>query len=194
MVDKDRLAEVIHVHVTDSSTDKKVFAPGMADIALSIGKTPHGNAYNALRRRLRNGDGYTSNIDESYFYNCKSFSVNFTANLRNFVSSEFIHSVVFQALKVEGVNRTQEADEKYMKTVESYVNPKDLVSQLLYYKAIQDAEREAFSFKSKFQNFLQNAMHYFDLTQIDEETYASALEKIVLEAAQKALDLNVTFR
>lgn len=194
VVDKDRLAEVIHVHVTDSSTDKKVFAPGMADIALSIGKTPHGNAYNALRRRLRNGDGYTSNIDESYFYNCKSFSVNFTANLRNFVSSEFIHSVVFQALKVEGVNRTQEADEKYMKTVESYVNPKDLVSQLLYYKAIQDAEREAFSFKSKFQNFLQNAMHYFDLTQIDEETYASALEKIVLEAAQKALDLNVTFR
>ena len=65
---------------------------------------------------------------------------------------------------------------------------------MLYYKAIQDAEREAFSFKSKFQNFLQNAMHYFDLTQIDEETYTSALEKIVLEAAQKALDLNVTFR
>ena len=166
----------------------------MSDIALSLGKTPHGNAYNALRRRLRNGDGYTSNIDEAYFYNCKSFSVNFTANLRNFASPEFIHSVVFQALKVEGAKRTQEADEKYMKTVENYVNPKELVSLLLYYKAIQDAEREAFSFKSKFQNFLQNSMHYFNLTQIDEETYAVAVEQIVLEAAQKALDLNVTFR
>ncbi len=194
VVDKNRLAELIHVHVTDNSTNKKVFTPGMSDIALSLGKTPHGNAYNALRRRLRNGDGYTSNIDEAYFYNCKSFSVNFTANLRNFATSEFVHSVVFQTLKVEGAKRTQEADEKYMKTVEAYVNPKELVSFMLYYKAIQEAEREAFSFKSKFQNFLLNSMHYFNLTQIDEETYVTAVEQIVLEAAQKALDLNVTFR
>lgn len=194
VVDRKRLAELTHVHVTDNSTDKKVFTPGMSDIALSLGKTPHGNAYNALRRRLKNGDGYTSNIDEAYFYNCKSFSVNFTANLRNFASPEFIHSVVFQALRIEGVKRTQEADEKYMKTVETYVNPKELVSLLLFYKAIQDAEKEAFSFKSKFQNFLQNSMLYFNLTKIDEETYAAAVEQIILEAAQKALDLNVTFR
>lgn len=194
VVDRKRLAELIHVHVTDNSTDKKVFTPGMSDIALSLGKTPHGNAYNALRRRLKNGDGYTSNIDEAYFYNCKSFSVNFTANLRNFASPEFIHSVVFQALRIEGVKRTQEADEKYMKTVETYVNPKELVSLLLFYKAIQDAEKEAFSFKSKFQNFLKNSMLYFNLTKIDEETYAAAVEQIILEAAQKALDLNVTFR
>lgn len=194
VIDKERLAELIHVHVTDNATDKKVFTPGMSDIALSIGKTPHGNAYNALRRRLKNGDGYTSNIDEEYFYNCKSFSVNFTANLRNFASGEFIHSVVFRALNVTGVKCTQEADEKYMKTVETYVNPKELVSLLLYYKAIQDAEKNAFSFKSKFQNFLQNSMHYFNLTQIDEKTYATAIEQIVLEAANKALDLNVTFR
>ena len=194
VVDRKRLAELIHVHVTDNSTDKKVFTPGMSDIALSLGKTPHGNAYNALRRRLKNGDGYTSNIDEAYFYNCKSFSVNFTANLRNFASPEFIHSVVFQALRIEGAKRTQEADEKYMKTVDTYVNPKELVSLLLFYKAIQDAEKEAFSFKSKFQNFLQNSMLYFNLTKIDEETYAAAVEQIILEAAQKALDLNVTFR
>lgn len=194
VVDKKRLSELIHVHVTDNSTDKKVFTPGMSDIALSIGKTPHGNAYNALRRRLKVGDGYTSNIDEAYFYNCKSFSVNFTANLRNFASPEFIHSVVFQALEVRGARRTQEADEKFKKTVETYVNPKELVSLLLFYRAIQDAEREAFSFKSKFQNFLQNSMHYFNLTQIDEDTYSEAIGQIVLEAAQKALDLNVTFR
>ncbi len=194
VVDKERLVELIHVHVTDNSTDKKVFTPGMSDIALSLGKTPHGNAYNALRRRLKNGDGYTSNIDESYFYNCKSFAVNFTANLRNFVSAEFLHSVVFQTLDVVGAKRTQEADEKFMKTVETYVNPKELVSLLLFYKAIQDAEREAFSFKSKFQNFLQNSMMYFNLTIIDEETYTEAVEQIILEAAYKAMDLNVTFR
>ena len=37
-------------------------------------------------------------------------------------------------------------------------------------------------------------MHYFNLTQIDEKAYATAIEQIVLEAANKALDLNVTFR
>ena len=37
-------------------------------------------------------------------------------------------------------------------------------------------------------------MLYFNLTKIDEETYAAAVEQIILEAAQKALDLNVTFR
>lgn len=194
IINETRLKELVHVHVTDNSTDKKVFTPGMSDIALSIGKTPHGNSYNALRRRLRNGDGYTSNIDEAYFYNCTSFSVNFTANLRNFASQEFIHSVVVQALNVDGAKITQEANEKYMETVEKYVNPKELVSLLLFDKAIQDAERDGFSFKSKFHNFLQNSMRYFDLTQINEETYADVIKRIVLEAAQKALDLNVTFR
>ncbi len=194
VINRERLKELIHVHATDNSTDKKVFSPGMADIALSLGRIPHGNAYNALRRRLRNGEGYTSNIDERYFYNCKSFSINFTANLRNFASPEFIHSVVFQTLNVTGAKRTQEADEKYMKMVETYVNPKDLVSLLLFYKAIQEAERVAFSFGGKFQNFLQNSMLYFNIAILDEDAYAEAVEEIILEAAQKALDLNVTFR
>lgn len=194
VINKNKLAEVVHVHVTDNATDKKVFAPGMLDIALSIGKAPHGNAYNALRRRIKNGDGYTSNIDEEYFHNCSSFSVNFTGILRNFASPEFIHSVVFQTLNVEGAKRTQEDDETYKKTVESYIDPKKLVSILLFHHAMQNAEQEAFSFKGKFQNFLKNSMLYFHLSKIDEQAYTDAIEAIVLEAANKALDLNVTFR
>lgn len=194
VIDRAKLVKLVHVHVTDNVTDKKVFTPGMSDIALSIGKTPHGNAYNALRRRIKNGDGYTSNIDEGYFYNCQSFSVNFTGNLRNFASPEFLHSVVFQTLNVEGARCAQKDNETYMKTVESYIDSKKLVSILLFNHAIQDAEREAFSYKSKFQNFLQNSMPYFSLAKIDEQAYADAIEMIVLEAANKALDLNVTFR
>lgn len=194
VVDKKCLAELVHVHATDNSTAKRVFTPGMSDIALSLGKTPHGNAYNALRRRLKNGDGYTSNIDEAYFYNCNSFSVGFTANLRNFSSPEFIHSVVFQALRIEGAEKAQEADETYKKIVETYVNPKKLVSILLFDQAIQEAEAEAFSYESKFQKFLRNSMAYFNPTKVDEEKYTVAIEQIILEAAQKALDLNVTFR
>ena len=89
-IDKERLAEIVHEYLLKDATNKKVFVPGLADLALSIGKTPHGNSYNALRRRLKYGDGYTCNIDESYYYNCKSFAINFTANLRNFVSTDMV--------------------------------------------------------------------------------------------------------
>ncbi len=194
IIDLERLKELIHVHVTDSVTENKVFKPGLTDLFSSVGKTPHGNSYNALRRRLKNGDGYNSNIKEEYFFNCQSFSISFTANLRNFISSEFLHSVVFQTLHVEGARYTQEDGETFMKTVETYVNPKELVSILLYYHAIQEAEKDAFSFKSKFQNFLQNSKPYFDLKMINEAAYLEAVKQIVIEAAYKALDLNVTFR
>lgn len=50
-IDKERLAEIVHVYLLKDVTNKKVFAPGLADVALSIGKTPHGNSYDALRRR-----------------------------------------------------------------------------------------------------------------------------------------------
>lgn len=193
-IDRDCLRKLIHDHMFDPTTVKKVFWPGISDIMLNIGKAPHGNAYNALRRRLKNGDGYTSNIDEGYFYNCQSFSVNFTGNLRNFSSSTFIHSVVSGTLDIAGADRLPEDNEAFLKTVEKYINPKDLVSFLLYENAFLKAEQTAFSFKNKFQNFLQGSMLYFNLAQIDENAYAEALEQIIIEAANKALALNVTFR
>ena len=47
---------------------------------------------------------------------------------------------------------------------------------------------------NKFQNFLQYSMPYFNISGIDEDSYCQAMSVIILEAAQKALDLNVTFR
>lgn len=194
-LDVKRLAELAHNHVIDNLTDKKVFSPGMTDIALSLGKTPHGNAYNALRRRLRVGDGYTSNIDENYFYNCQSFAINFTANLRNFATKEFVHDVIHQTLHVSGARFKSQADEeRFLEIVENYINSKELVSILLYDNAIQKAEQTAFSFKWKFQNFLQNSLNYFNLTVIDEKAYTAALTVMLLNAAEKAMNLNVSFR
>lgn len=194
-VDQKQLGILLHQHVMDEATDKKVFTPGMTDVARSLGKTPHGNAYNALRRRLKNGDGYTSNIDEGYYYNCQSFAVNFTANLRNFASPQFIHSLVYQVLSIDGAKfKSQEDGERFNKLVESYINPKELVSILLYDHAIQNAETKAFSFKWKFQSFLQNSLDYFNMTVIDEEAYKEALTVMLHNAAEKAISLNVSFR
>lgn len=194
-IDDAVFTAAIHCHVKEPGTDKKVFTPGMSDLALSIGKTPHGNAYHALSRRLKMGDGYTSNIDESYFYNCNSFSINFTANMRNFATPELIHKLVYSTVRVNGGKfQNQEEQEKFIKIVENNVNPKKLVSALLFYSAIQDAEKTAFSFKGKFQNFLQNSMQYFNISMIDEAQYTEALKGIILEATERALSLNVTYK
>ena len=195
VVDKEQLGTLLHRHIMDEDTDKKVFSPGMKDVARSLGKTPHGNAYNALRRRLKNGDGYTSNIDEEYYYNCQSFSVKFTANLRNFVSPDFLQSLVYRVISINGAMfKLQEDGERFYKLVEGYINPKNLVSMLLYDHAIQDAEKKAFSFKWKFQGFLQNSLDYFNLTVISEEVYKEALAAMLYNAAEKAIRLNVSFR
>lgn len=194
-IDNAAFTAAIHCHVIDPVTEKKVFTPGMSDLALSIGKTPHGNAYHALSRRLKMGDGYTSNIDESYFYNCNSFSINFTANMRNFATPELIHKLVYSSVRVNGGKfQNQEEHEKFIQIVENNVNPKKLVSALLFYSAIHDAEKTAFSFKGKFQNFLQNAMQYFNVSMINEAQYTEALKGIILEATERALSLNVTYK
>ena len=195
VVDEDQLQKLLREHILDAATDKKVFTPGMSDIALSLGKTPHGNAYNALRRRLKVGDGYTSNIDEGYFYNCQSFSVNFTANLRNFASPQFMQTLVYRVLSISGARfKTQADGEEFERLVVGYINPKELVSILLYDHAIQTAETKSFSFKWKFQNFLQNSLDYFNLSVIKEDEYKDALKTMLINAAEKAISLNVSFR
>lgn len=194
-LEEKRFGELVRKHIKENTTDKKVFTPGMADIAKNLGLTPHGSAYNALRRRLRVGDGYTSNINEEYFYNCKSFSVNFTANLRNFASDELLRTLIYSTLTIDGARfENQKDDEEFMSKVQAYVNPKELVSLLLYDHAMLEAEKTAFSFKSKFQNFLQNSMRYFNLTQINEDQYTAALELMILNAADRALNFNTIYR
>lgn len=194
-IDKERLAEIVHEYLLKDVTNKKVFAPGLADLALSIGKTPHGNSYNALRRRLKYGDGYTCNIDESYYYNCKSFSINFTANLRNFVSTDMVKKIVKETMKLSGGYFTKDKDEEeFYYIVEGRIFPKMFVGQMLYHKAMLSAEQEAVGFMARFQKFLKNSQRFFDSGNLDEQAYVDAMYHVVYEAAQRALNMNVTLR
>lgn len=193
-VDSERLVEIIYQHILNPATDKKVFTPGLLDLAQNYGKTPYSKEYMALRKRLKNGDGYTSNTDESYYYNCKSFSVNFTANLRNFLTADLKTDIVFSTVRVNGVKSSQENEELFLKLVREYMDPKMLVRYMLFENAMQSAESEAISVRGKFQGFLQKCMDFFCAPGKADAEYADAVKKIVLEAAYKALDLHVVFR
>ena len=194
-INRDELFKCVRAHILESETDKKVFEPGSKNIGDNMGICPHGNSYNALKRRLRYGDGYSCKIEENYYINCKSFTIDFTGNLRNFISENFISHTVHMTMKlVNGRFPGQKEGELFWKQVARNVDAKKFVSILLYDKAMRDAELTGFGFGTYFRGFLNNSIPYFYKGMIDENQYVDALEKVLKDAVKKTIALNVIYK
>ena len=194
-INQDELFKCVRAHILESETDKKVFEPGSKNIGDNIGICPHGNSYNALKRRLRYGDGYSCKIEENYYINCMSFTIDFTGNLRNFISENFISHTVHMTMKlVNGRFPGQKEEELFWKQVARNVDAKKFVSILLYDKAMRDAELTGFGFGTYFRGFLNNSIPYFYKGMIDENQYVDALEKVLKDAVKKTIALNVIYK
>lgn len=194
-INREELLKSVRAHILEGETDKKVFEPGSKNIGDNMGICPHGNSYNALKRRLRYGDGYSCKIDENYYFNCKSFTIDFTGNLRNFISENFINHTVHMTMKlVNGRFPGQKEGELFWKQVARNVDSKKFVSILLYDKAMRDAELTGFGFGTYFRGFLKNSMPYFYKGMIDENQYVDALEEVLKDAVKKTIALNVIYK
>ena len=194
-INREELLKSVRAHILEGETDKKVFEPGSKNIGDNMGICPHGNSYNALKRRLRYGDGYSCKIDENYYFNCKSFTIDFTGNLRNFISENFINHTVHMTMKlVNGRFPGQKEGELFWKQVARNVDSKKFVSILLYDKAMRDAELTGFGFGTYFSGFLKNSMPYFYKGMIDENQYVDALEEVLKDAVKKTIALNVIYK
>ena len=194
-INREELLKSVRAHILEGETDKKVFEPGSKNIGDNMGICPHGNSYNALKRRLRYGDGYSCKIDENYYFNCKSFTIDFTGNLRNFISENFINHTVHMTMKlVNGRFPGQKEGELFWKQVARNVDSKKFVSILLYDKAMRDAELTGFGFGKYFSGFLKNSMPYFYKGMIDENQYVDALEEVLKDAVKKTIALNVIYK
>lgn len=195
IINRKELEKRVQQHILDVEINKKVFEPGSKNLGENMGICPHGSSYNALKRRLRYGDGYSCIIDEEYFYNCKSFSIDFAGILRNFISDEFVRQVIYNAVTIDnGMFPTQKEGEQFREQVRKNLDAKRFVSILLYDYALTKAEAEGFGFAAYFSGFLKNSMPYFYKGMIDLKQYADALEEVLKEAGRKTIAMNVIYK
>jgi len=195
IVNDEKIEKIIIRYLQSKETKAKVFDPAIINIQNNLGKTPHGNSYAALRRRLINGEGYTSNINDSYFYNCKSFTISFPGILKNFVSKE-LQSELLDIIEFDGGRFENDSDkEKLLNIANNYFNEKKVVSEMLYNSALLEAEKVSFGYQKKFNNFLTNCIGYFneDVLIENEDEYVKALKGELIHAVNKAIELHVLY-
>lgn len=167
---------------------KKVISPSIENISSNLGITPHGNSYNALGRRLKVGQGYTSNIDESYYFSCKSFSINFPANLRNLITSEFKNELL-KSIKIEGgYFEDRESESMFLKSILEYIYIYDYSIYLVYNKAFLKAEYNGYySFRKRFDDFLRYSLSFVYDRNNNIDTHVDAIEYMLKNASYKAI-------
>lgn len=192
-VDKEMLVKLMHQSIENEGGT--ALSKGLSNIGKNKGLTPHGNSYNALRRRLKNGQNYIADIKDYYFVNCDSFEVEFPEQLKTFIDSGFLKSAIGQTLSIKGGEFIEcDGRDKLNKYIELRADKRKLASVLLYDNALQMAERDAFSFGGKFQRFLQNSEPYFDVKGLDEELYVKTLEEMIVDATRCAISMYVIFK
>lgn len=200
LVDVAKLRSCLHAHLISPGTDKLVFSPGEQNLQDHNGITPHGNSYHALGRRLRNGDGFKSEISESYYYNCKNIEITFPANIKNLLAPQFLHGVIHQSLTLEGGTFANASDrEKFLEKVEKQLLSdrfkNEWIRKLLYDGAFTKASNSMsfFSFQQQFAAFLDYCQPLLTSTKLNEDAYAMVLTALIEEAANVVMNLNVKF-
>lgn len=194
-IDKNIVHDLIEKRINSQEVFKKVLKPALIDISDNFGKIPHGNGYNALRRRLQHGNGYTSNIDEAYFYYCKSFSINFPGNLRNFISKDFLNDVLESAVQYKGGIFENAKSKKVLNDfiVNDYYNAREFVANMLFHHAMKKAEDNKFSPGTKFEAFLKISRDYFNLSSVNMTDYSEVVIETLKSAINSAIDFHIYY-
>lgn len=193
-INRMKIRELIIEAWNNPQSAKRVQQPALINIKENLGKTPHGRGYNALGYNyLPKGSGWTSNIDQSYFINCQSFSVTFPANLSNFVTSELIGNIIDKAVSYpNGEFKTVEGQNKIKDIVQgSKFRSHIFAANVLFDNAFKEAEKAGFSYYVRFNKFLEICRNYFKEQNTAIEIYTDAFLRELEHALGLAFRLHV---
>lgn len=165
----------------------KTFSTIRKNIKAESGKIPNGNGYNALVRRLKLGNGYASNIDESYFVNCTSFEISYPRSLQKLVSyrsnKKNVDMMVEGILEIQGGTFSEDDKLLFSELILNHINPYTFTRNLVYEQILIKSRNGQYSFKSLFQNFL----YHSDLILLPDKQNINAIASNYQVAFGRAL-------
>lgn len=185
--------ETIYLSPISDNFDKVTFVPAKVNIDANYGKVPHGNSYNALVRRLQYGGYYSSNIDESYYNSCDNIDVTFTRNINKLADCDLFYDLLNNAIEVKGIKIDPTQYMALLDKIKLNVEGMMLSKYLVYDFALQDAEKNHYSFESCFRSMLDNCYTFINSRgrKIDIDRWVDALYKVYNSAIEMTFNYYV---
>lgn len=208
-INRKKVRSIIGASFMNQQVIKQVKSAALKNIDENLGKTPHGQGYNALGRKVTIGQGWTSNIDESYFINCKSFSITYPANLQNLITPELLEELITNTISYTKGHFVSQADKDKVKEIikSRTFRSSMFTANMLYDQAFKIADKAGFSYRIRFNQFLKLSRDFFKITDADIievttdkqdsninsvfDCYAEAMAKELKHAVNLAFRLNV---
>ena len=185
----------IHLYegINLSMLDKEYFVPATNNLNENIPKVPHGNAYNALVRRLERGNGYKSEIDESYYINCNSFYVSFPYKINDLATSEIVDLLLKDAIVIDGIKYDADDLAELITRLKSNISKGKISKLMVYDYALKDAEKNNGSFKSCFRKFIEKCKEFVDIEGRikNKELWVESLFKVYSDALEYTFNYSI---
>lgn len=206
-ISRKKVRSIIGAAFANQQVIKQAKSAALKNIDENLGKTPHGQGYNALGRKLAIGQGWTSNINEGYFINCKSFSINFPANVQNLVTPGLLEELITNTISYTKGHFASQADKDKVKEIIKSRTFRNTIfaANMLYGQAFKIADKAGFSYRVRFNQFLKMSRDFFKITDADIiqvstdeqdtisvfDSYTEAMVKELKHAVNLAFRLNV---
>lgn len=194
--DKLQIATLINEHLKSQECIRTVLVPGKDNIEKNTGKVPHGNGWRALGNHASAGEGWTSNIDTSWYICCNSFDIRFPSNLENFITDNLIDKIVRSSVKIQSGNfASQDEEDKFIASIayQLKLSKKIFVKKMVWDRGFRIADLN-YSYASAFKEFLILCTGYFDQNHLNVDTYVDSLYETLAESIDRTVQMHVLYQ
>jgi hypothetical protein len=206
-VDINKVRSIIAASFLSPQASKQLKA-AKQNIEMNTGITPHGHGYNALGRRIPLGQGWTSIINQDYFFYCKSFEISFPANVQNLISEALLDDLLNSAVRfTKGKFKYPKDQERFKRIIRNNFRSSAFAANLINDHIFKSSDKWGISYHNRFNRFLKESLPFFNIqqSQIQQlvagnqgaddagifDKYTEAMTKELKSAISQAFRLNV---
>lgn len=190
------IEQLLLVRIESDEVQTKIIEPIIKNIADELGKTPHGNSLNALVRRLMQGLGYHSNINESYWVYLRNIFIDFPGNLNNLLTNNKLINALISENTIHfegGVFKNKQDETKIIELIRTNFNSRNFVANLIYYKIYLLARSTGIGNGETYSNFLKFTHYYINNPRQVIKAYEEAVTKELDRCIKLVFDIYIRY-